>query len=76
MFDRAIVGWGQRPGDPCPVLAYSWGSLVGAAMAAWDLSLSQAREHVTSHCSGAWMGPGTPLILHPADPETLQELAA
>lgn len=69
VFDAALIGYAQRPGDPEPLAIYDFADCVDAVAYWYDMNESEATEYVASQCEGAWMGAGTPLILHPGNPE-------
>ena len=74
VFDYAFLGWGRRPGDPVPIAVYDFERCVAAAMRWFDLSTEDAHDYVCTQCEGAWLGPGTPLILQAGTPSALEDL--
>lgn len=74
VFDTAFIGWARRPGDPVPIAIYDQEACVRAAVRWFDLPPEDAQDYVSTQCAGAWLGPGTPLILHTGTPADLEEL--
>lgn len=74
VFDAAFLGWGRRAGDPCPVAVYDFEACIKAVMRWYDLGIEAAHDYVTTQLEGAWLGPGTPLIIQQAPIEDLEEL--
>jgi hypothetical protein len=74
VFDPAFIGWGRRPGDPCPLAVYDFARCVEAVRQWYEMDNDEAHEYVTTQCEGAWLGPGTPLIMQVGTPGHLEEL--
>lgn len=74
VFDPAFLGWGRRAGDPCPIAIYDFDRCIKATMQWFDMTIEAAHDYVTTECEGAWLGPGTPLIIQSAPIEDLEEL--
>ena len=74
VFDPAFIGWGRRPADPTPIAIYDFARCVTACQHWYDLSPEDAHDYVTSQCEGAWLGPGTPLVMQTGSAATLEEL--
>ena len=69
VFDAALLGFAQRPGDPVPLAIYDFAGCVRAVSHWYDMGEGEATEYVITQCEGTWLGAGTPLILHPDLPE-------
>ncbi len=65
VFDSALLGYAQRPGDRTPLAIYDFARCVRAASHWYDMGEEEATEYVVTQCEGSWLGDGTPLILHP-----------
>jgi len=60
--ESAIVGWFERCGQ-VPVLIYDYEKLV-AHFVKEGMDKDEAEEWISSNIEGAWMGKGTPAIMH------------
>lgn len=60
--ESAIIGWFERCGQ-VPVLIYDFDKLVSCFVAE-GMSANEAEEWVSLNIEGAWMGNGTPAIMH------------
>ena len=69
--DRAIIGYISRCGQ-VPMVVYDWTKLV-RVFEKQGMSTDEADEWVAYNCEGAWMGPGTPGILHRGNHEAVKE---
>lgn len=69
VFDGALLGYAQRPGDRAPLAIYDFDRCVKAAAHWYEMDADEATEYVVAQCEGAWLGAGTPLVLHPGFPE-------
>jgi hypothetical protein len=58
----ALIGYFQRPGQQ-PLLVYDYIKLV-ACFVKQGMTEDEANEWVTVNVESAWMGEGTPAILH------------
>jgi len=74
VFDAAFIGWGRRPNDPVPLAIYDFARCVDAVRTWYDLDSEAAHDYVTTQCEGAWLGPGTPLIMQVGTPDQLEDL--
>lgn len=63
-FDAAFVGWGQRPGDPCPIALYDYERCLNATMTWLECDRHAAIDYVERDVEGSWVGPGTPMIIN------------
>jgi hypothetical protein len=61
-FDRAIVGIGERCGQP-PLLVYDY-ELVVEVLVEGGMPQDEAEEFADFNIVGAWMGENTPLFLY------------
>lgn len=61
-FDPAIVGIGERCGQP-PVVIYSRAKLIACFKEACGGTWEDAEEYVSFNIEGAWVGEDTPIIL-------------
>lgn len=59
---KALIGWFQRPGAG-PLLVYDYDKLV-ACFVKQGMTEDEAVEWVAVNVESAWMGEGTPAILH------------
>lgn len=59
----ALIGWFQRCGQPDPILVYDYEKLVKHFMGQ-GMDEGGAVEWISHNVEGAWMGEGTPAILH------------
>lgn len=73
VFDHALLGFAQRPGDPVPLAIYDFDRCVKAAAHWYEMDADEAIEYVVTQCEGAWLGAGTPLILHQGHIEIEEE---
>lgn len=69
VFDTALLGHAQRPGDAHPLAVYDFERCVTAVRHWYSMTLEEATEYVTTQCEGSWLGPGSPLILHSGLPD-------
>ena len=69
VFDSALLGYAQRPGDRAPLAIYDFAGCVRAVSHWYDMEEGEATEYVSSQSEGTWMGAGSPMILHPGLPE-------
>jgi hypothetical protein len=60
-FDDAIVGYANQWGSP-PLVVYDGEKIV--EILSKDMSLEEAQEFFSYNIECAYVGPGTPLILH------------
>lgn len=60
-FDDAIVGYANQWGSP-PLVVYDGEKIV--EILSQDMSLEEAQEFFAHNIECAYVGPGTPLILH------------
>lgn len=60
--DAAIIGYAQRCGEPV-VVVYDYQRLVAVFMQ-HGMDEEQSREWVDVNIVGAWMGKGTPIVMH------------
>lgn len=74
LLDEAFLGYGYRPGDPCPVPIYDRDVVIG--LYAREMSWVDAAEHVTFNIDGAWRGPGTPMILNRCTPGQFDDICS
>lgn len=73
VFDSAFLGYGERPGDPVPVPIYDYDKVIDALIWWHECSRDEALEYVDFNVAGAWVGPGTPLLLHRCTVRTFEE---
>lgn len=64
VFDNALLGYAQRPGDHSPLAIYDFDRCVKAVAHWYEMDDDEATEYVTTQCEGAWLGATTPLVLH------------
>lgn len=69
VYDFALLGHAQRPGDREPLAIYDFARCVTATMHWYDMDEEEATEYVTTQCEGSWLGPSTPLLLHKGLPD-------
>jgi len=69
--DSAIVGFISRCGQ-VPVVVYGYRELV-RVFERQGMTSDEAEEWVAFNCEGAWVGEGTPGILHRARAATVRE---
>jgi hypothetical protein len=74
VFNSAFVGWGRRPGDATAIAIYDFALCVDAVRQWYSMDPEDAHDYVTTQCEGAWLGPGTPLIMQVGTPGQLEEL--
>ena len=60
--DNAILGISRVPGEPS-LLAYSENRIIMNLVTFDGMSLDEAREFYEFNIAGAYMGPGTPVIV-------------
>lgn len=60
--DAAIIGYAQRCGEPV-VVVYDYQRLVSVFMQG-GMDEDEAREWVEYNIIGAWLGKGTPIVMH------------
>ena len=63
-FDDAIIGIGSRCGQP-DLLVYDVDKITDILMDRDGMDYEDAREYCSYNIEGAWVGEGTPIILHP-----------
>jgi hypothetical protein len=64
-FDSAIIGVGQRCGQP-PVVVYDADKCI-EALAKQGMTFEEAQEYFDFNVIGAWMGPYTPVFVYPVE---------
>lgn len=69
--DKAIIGYIGRCGQ-VPMVVYDWTKLV-RVFEKQGMTNEEADEWVAFNCEGAWLGPGTPGILHRGNAEAVRE---
>jgi len=74
VYDAAFLGWGRRPGDPTAIAVYSYTKLIESFMFWNDCDWDEAEAVTSYNTEGAWLGRGTPLIIHEGTPAELEEL--
>lgn len=74
-FEKAIIGWGKRPGDPDPVVIYDFQKCVNVLMKRDGMDYEGAVEFIEFNTEGAWVGPGTPILMHRANHAAILEMA-
>jgi hypothetical protein len=60
-FDDAIIGVAERCGQPA-LVAYSRNRCI-EILEGQGMDHEEANEFFDFNCAGAWMGPGTPIII-------------
>lgn len=63
--DSAIIGQIDRCGQPT-VIVYDYLLLI-QAFQAQGMTEDEAIEHISYNVEGAWVGEGTPAVMHPVD---------
>jgi len=69
--DKAIIGYISRCGQ-VPMVVYDWARLV-RVFERQGMTYEEADEWVAFNCEAAWLGDGTPGILHRGDADTVRE---
>ena len=69
VFEDALLGHAQRPGDTQPLAIYTFAGCVDAVRRHYGMTVEEATEYVSTQCEGSWLGPGSPLILHRGLPD-------
>jgi hypothetical protein len=69
--DSAILGWVSRCGD-VPIVIYSYEKLV-KHFKGQGMTEDEAAEWVSVNVIGAWMGKGTPGVLHRGNAADVRE---
>jgi hypothetical protein len=69
--DKAIIGWISRCGD-VPIVIYSYEKLV-KHFKGQGMTEDEATEWISFNVIGAWMGKGTPGVLHRGGVEEIRE---
>lgn len=69
--DKAIIGYISRCGQ-VPMVVYDWNKLV-RSFERQGMSHDEAQEWITFNCEGAWLGEGTPGILHRGNADDVME---
>lgn len=74
VYDAAFLGWGRRPGDPTAIAVYSYTRIIKSFMQHANCDWDEAEAFTSYNTEGAWLGRGTPLIIHEGTPAELEEL--
>lgn len=69
--DKVIVGYISRCGQ-VPMVVYDWERLV-RVFEKQGMTNEEADEWVAFNCEGAWLGAGTPRILHRGNADAVKE---
>jgi hypothetical protein len=69
--DDAIIGWAQRVGEPT-IVVYDHNKLVDKFVRD-GMNAEESEEWVSFNIEGAWMGRGTPAIMHPGSGVDVRE---
>jgi len=74
-LDAAIIGMTNRPDDPlvCDLLVYSYDKIIQVMMDESEFTWEEAIEYAEFNIIGAYMGPGTPIIVHSKSAEEIAE---
>jgi len=70
--DNAIIGVATRCGA-MPLLVYDYDLLIQVFVEEQEMEEMEAVEWIDYNIEGAWMGEGTPLILHKGSLEEIQD---
>lgn len=74
-FEEAFVGWAQRVGKP-PVAIYDYEQMVDCLMSRDGMTREDAQEFIEFNVEGAWLGEGTPMLLHMSSLKSFKEYAS
>lgn len=72
-FEGAVLGCAWRCGQP-PVIVYDYDKCVEILMERDGMDHEEAEEWMSYNVEGAWVGLGTPIFLHRASLDEIEEI--